>query len=456
MEAKGRFALGSVARVLGSVAVLVGVVGPTRADSQQGRADTALSLRAALEMAAARSPRLQAAREAAQSAVSAASAARRRLLPTLEVGAGYLYSPVQERRLIPRARLDGLAVDQIFNTHIGDVSGLLTIPLYQGGELRSRAHAAAAEAEGAAAGAELTEDGLLFLIAAKYYEVLQRDLSVRATEASVANLLETRRIVQQLVEVGRAAPVELFRVNTRLANVQLDLLRERNGVAKALAELETLVGVRLPEGSFVLTDTLAFVPVEVRLDTLVAKALAGRPEIKLAEAAVDRERARVGLAISEHVPHLALVAGLGGAWGDNAPAFQSDAFVSLRVAIPVFKPAVFSEVGAAQARRRAAEQELEQRRLDVALDVERAVLDAEEAAERVEVANASLTEAGEARRIEQLRFEQGRATINDVLDAEAELLRARLGLAAALAGHATAIAAVKRAVGIVSVEELLR
>lgn len=424
--------------------------------AQEAGPDTALSLRAALELAVQRSPAVKADREAARSAAFGASAARRRLLPTIEAGAGYLYAPVEERQLIPRASLADLRRDQIFNTHIADVGGLLVVPLYQGGELWGRARVAEAAAAGAAALADLTEDLVLFLTAAKYYEILQRELSVRATEASVANLLETRRIVQQLLEVGRAAPVELFRVNTRVANVQLDLLRERNGVAKALADLEALVGTRLPERDFVLTDTLGFVPAELGLDTLVARALARRPEVQLAEAAVARERARTSVAISQYVPHLALVGGLGGSVGDNAPGFREDAFVAVRLSIPIFKPSVFAEVSEAKAARRAAEQQLEQLTLDVAVDVERAVLDAQEAADRVEVARASLTEAEEARRIEQLRFEQGRATINDVLDAEAELLRAQLGLAAALAAHNTAIAAVKRAIGTVSVEEFFR
>lgn len=435
---------------------LIAALGAAPVQSQEIPADTLLSLRAALELAAAGNPRLQSARHAARSAAFGASAARRRLLPTFEAGAGYFYSPVEERRLIPRARLADLQMGQIFNTHIGDVGGLLTIPLYQGGELRSRARAAEAEAERVAAGAELTEDVVLFLTAAKYYEVLRRELSVRATEASVANLLETRRIVQQLVEVGRAAPVALFRVNTRLANVQLDLLRERNGVAKALADLEALVGVRLPDRDFVLSDTLGFLPAELGLDTLVARALMGRPEIAAAEAAVARERARSGIASSQYIPRLALVGGLGGAVGDNVSRFRSDAFVAVRLSVPIFRPAVPSEIGAARAALRAAEEQLEQLRLDIAVDVERAMLDAVEAADRVEVANASLAEAQEARRIEQLRFEQGRATINDVLDAEAELLRAQLGLAAALAAHNTAIAAVKRAIGAVSVEEFIR
>lgn len=440
-----------------SIAGLVALVFNAPATAQQeGRQDTLLSLAAALELTLEQSPALQAERAAATSAAFAASAARRLRVPTLQFSGGYLYSPVEDRRLIPRVSFADLSRDQIFNQHIADAGAQLIIPLFTGGELTRRAEVAEAVADGAEARARFAQDGLLFRTAAKYYEILQRRRSVRATEGSIASLLETRRIVQQKLDVGRAAPVELFRINTRLANVQLDLLSERNGLAKALADLEAFVGVRLPVRDYTLTDTLHLAPMQVDLDSLIQLALEVRPEMDAARAAVVREQARVGVATSQYLPRVAVVGSVSGNVGDNVGEIRGDAFAAVRVSLPIFKTSISAQANEARAARAAAQRRLEQLQLDIALDVERAVLDLREASDRVQVAQTSLAEAEEARRIEQLRFYQGRATINDVLDAEAELLRADLGLAAALAAHGRAVAAVRRAVGNLTPQNLAR
>ncbi|MBI2402704.1 MAG: TolC family protein [Gemmatimonadetes bacterium] len=417
-------------------------------------ADTVLSLRAALELALEHNPGLLAARAGAGAAAFGAAAAGRQRVPKLQLGASYMYTAAEDALMMPGVLLNGPGLDNIFNRHIGEGALTLTVPLYTGGELSKRARAADAAAEGAGAGARAAAAEVLFRVAAKYHDILRLQRAVSATEASIASLLETRRILQLKLEVGRAAPFEVMRVNTRLANTQLDLLRERNALQRSLTDLEALVGVRLPDREFVLADTLRFVPVELAADTLLQQALAQRPEFQAARAAVARERALIGVATSQYLPHVSLLGSLGGNVGSRDSDLGQHSFVAVRVAIPVFNSPLAAQANEARARLDAAEATLEQLRLEIALEVDRALLDLRAAADQVEVARTALSEAEEALRIEQLRFDQGRATVNDVLDANAELLRAQVGLAGATAAHSTATDAVHRAAGTISVRAL--
>ena len=82
-----------------------------------------------------------------------------------------------------------------------------------------------------------------------------------------------------------------------------------------------------------------------------------------------------------------------------------------------------------------------------ALDVQRAVLDLRAADPRVQAASRAVRQAEESLRVERQNFTLGRGTSNDLLLAEEALLRARTGLAAALADSQIARAALNLATG---------
>jgi outer membrane protein TolC len=79
--------------------------------------------------------------------------------------------------------------------------------------------------------------------------------------------------------------------------------------------------------------------------------------------------------------------------------------------------------------------------------VKDAFLDLGQAEERLTLARASLDQAREALRVEQIRYEAGMGTSADVLDAHAALLGAESLLAQALYDHAVARAGLDRAAG---------
>lgn len=100
-----------------------------------------------------------------------------------------------------------------------------------------------------------------------------------------------------------------------------------------------------------------------------------------------------------------------------------------------------------RARLAAAQQRLRQLELQIHLEVASALSDLASAAERVHATETSIAQARESLRIERQKYELGRGSIMDVLDAQSVLLQAETNQYRALAEHALARARLQWAEG---------
>ena len=85
--------------------------------------------------------------------------------------------------------------------------------------------------------------------------------------------------------------------------------------------------------------------------------------------------------------------------------------------------------------------------LQIRLDVTTAVSDLESSAERVRATENAIAQARESLRIEREKYDPGKGSITDVLDAQSALLDAQTSYYGALAEHNAAIAQLRLAVG---------
>jgi outer membrane protein TolC len=85
--------------------------------------------------------------------------------------------------------------------------------------------------------------------------------------------------------------------------------------------------------------------------------------------------------------------------------------------------------------------------LQVRLDVETAILNIGSSAQRVEATGKAIDQAEESLRIEREKYDLGRGSITDVLDAQSALLDSQTNYYRALADYSTASAQLKLAVG---------
>lgn len=415
--------------------------GPAAAQSQ----DPGWTLDDLVAVALDRNPGLAAARTATRAAREDVVAARGERLPRVDaVGLGE-YFPRRERLLIFRHgfRKD----DNPFENTVVNYGLEVTLPLYTSGRIEHGINLAQARARAARSRVRLTRNALIFNVASAYYTGLRIRQVIAAQEATLASLEETLRVARLQREVGRIAPVDMLRIQTRVSQAERDLAGARNARAQVIEVIKELINVPA-EVRVTLTGRLLQAATGVVLEDLRETALAERPDIVALRHELDAQREKVGLATARLGPKLDLFADYRGVTGIDDGTTKDDARLMLRFRVPLY------EGGSLRAARRGAMARLQEVELRLReaerralADVERAALDLKTAEPRIAAARRAVQFAQESLRVEREKFTQGRGTSNDLLLAEEALLKARTELAVALADSQIARAALNLAVG---------
>ena len=182
------------------------------------------------------------------------------------------------------------------------------------------------------------------------------------------------------------------------------------------------------------------------LSALLRTAQATRPELRASSARVSGAQLESGAIGSSYKPQInAFAMGDFGASGGNRNAGTTFGLVA---SIPVFTGGrKRASLDIADARRRQLESEREQLALEIAQSVQAAYLNLNAAEQNVTTARVALTAAREDYRVAQIRYQSGRSTIVDALDALASRTRAQSNLVQALFAYNVGRDTLLRAVG---------
>ena len=132
----------------------------------------------------------------------------------------------------------------------------------------------------------------------------------------------------------------------------------------------------------------------------------------------------------------------------DADSFVDVGQIGVRVDVPLFEGGRISgRIRAERAKLAAAQQRLRKLELQIRLDIETASLNATSAQERIQVTERTVAEAKESLRIEREKYDFGRGTIVDVLDAQSALLESQTSYYRALADYNIALAQLRLATG---------
>jgi outer membrane protein TolC len=249
-----------------------------------------------------------------------------------------------------------------------------------------------------------------------------------------------------MFKTGTSPRFDVLRADVQLAAAQERLATARNAVELMKASFNNVLG-RPTESPAVLKEIpREQIPVPDLTEGLEA-AIAARPELastqKQISLAVQKER----LARAGDLPTLSISSSY-----NRQPAtafsrnYRYDALFI--VSMPVFDSGL-SRHEAKQARqeRMAAQSLTEERRLRIELEVKQSLLNIEDARLRIDVTAKAVSQAEEALRIANLRYQTRLAPIIEVLDAEVALTQARNNEINAWFDYELANAQWRRAVG---------
>ena len=303
----------------------------------------------------------------------------------------------------------------------------LSVPLYAGGRLVAGDSLAEHNREAAEHGLRGAGQDLLFNVVAAHTKALHlRDLQESARARIKALETEEGHVAARLAQ-GRAAKLELIRLQTQLSQARHDLLAIEQGERDARSLLAVLLGESRELPSLAgLAVTKVSLPAS-RGEAL-ATAMRGRPELLRARALGEAASDKVDIAKGERLPQVNLVArtqeSAGGDWKG-----YSDAMIGVQVTIPLFDGSIRrNRLAQADLERRKSELLIEETANQLASEIERAWGAVTESRARQVVADQGEREAEEAQRIETARYQAGESTMTDLLGAEAALWSARVNL----------------------------
>ena len=265
-----------------------------------------------------------------------------------------------------------------------------------------------------------TDQEIVFRVVNSYYDVLLATKELEVGEQSLKTSQSIMDRSQSRFDSGLTVESDLLTAKVRMAARQQEVIRARNTLEVARAQLNTVMGMPL-DSSFQFAGGLAERMFSIpAMQDLEKQALVNRPDLKRIASEERAQRQSVSMARSSFGPRVNAFAG----WEMDNPTFVAGGggnnwLGGIEVQFDIFQG------GAKRAelsRQRALEEKvvaMKQAASDaVRLEVRRAYYETDANRQQIDVARAAIAQARESLRINQDRYDSGLTTITDLLSVE--------------------------------------
>ncbi|MFO0753777.1 MAG: TolC family protein [Thermodesulfovibrionales bacterium] len=415
------------------------------ATAESGTATYTLS--EAVSFALKNNPGVRASGKDIESSSHGIAVAKAERLPTLTLNSGvtrYRYpAPVTP---ISGSPLQGAAFPE-FEKTLYDAGVSFFISLYRGGRLDRGVRIAEISRAIAEDLYRADRQDLIYNVTSTYYKIAQLGKLLGAAEASVEQLAAHKRNVELFLKAGTAPRVDLLKAEAERAHAQQSAIAVRNSRESAYELLKALMGVEGREERISIVPDEEVSPVNSDRETSLARALSLRPDYRALLKRQERAEERVKFAEGRRLPHVYAVGEFSERSGEGF-SFKENWNFGVRLSLSLFDGGLIKEeAGREGVEREKLKEEERALRLAIIREVTDARLAVVDARERVEVAQRAIDSARETFRIESLKYEAGKGTGTDVIDAQAALLRAESDYYQAFYDMRTAGASLRKAVG---------
>jgi len=277
-----------------------------------------LTLEQALDSARTHNPDLLTQRNDSRTARAAVREARYSFLPSASVSTGVGYTAPGERRSgsftlassSPAVYSSSYALD--FNYSMSGAK------LMQPTLARAQRRATEQRIVG-------YEANVVSQVRQQYLASLQALEQAQQAERELVRTREHERLARARLEVGAGTPLDLRRAEVERGQAEVNVLQRRNTYQTELLVLGQAMGTPLDPNTR-LSSTFALFPPSWSVDSLVAMALAGNPNLLSARATAEAARTGVRAARSQYLPALGINVGYGGFMstvGNRDPLYQA-------------------------------------------------------------------------------------------------------------------------------------
>lgn len=359
---------------------------------------------------------LKAAEKNIAASMEVEKSARADLKPKLSGAASFQYTgnPMELTLDIPSIGLSKTVEGK--NLNYGGSLSILQ-PVYTGGRVLESIRMAQHQQALAGNQAKALNDAVCYQTDIQYWSAVARLEIVDVAEDfrnSIAALVKT---IKERVEVGLVDPQDLLMAEVKLNEAEYQLLQAQSNFETGRMALNSMIGVRLEQP----TELDAQIPIVVVSDSLWLSTGMGRPEIQMAYDKIRIAESTKKLNDSQFKPQFYV--GVEGSYSSPGYNFKKDLdpnyAVYAKVSVPIFEWGKRrSEKRVSSFRIGMAEDNLNKVVDQVELEVSVARKALSQAIERIRLSESSLAKAeeNEAKAVE--RYNEGKVSVVEVIDAQ--------------------------------------
>jgi len=304
----------------------------------------------------------------------------------------------------------------------------------------ARQRAAEAGLAGASVGLIETRLNLTSDVKVAFYDLLlaQRDLELAKNNLAIVE--DVRRVVSHRVRLGEAPQFDLIKAEVEVLKANQAVTRSENTVRVNRVILDTMTAGALGPSYSVNGDFLVF-PAGLDLNRLTARSMQEHPSIQRLSRSIDQADRTIEFERQNRVPNVSLNTSYTREYGREG--FD----IGLSVPTPLWYQRQGEIAGSLGAKRKE-EAELLRARNELMRQVNQYYQDAQTTAKLIEVLEKGLLkQAEEALRIAKFSFQQGAASLLEVLDAQRVQRQILFDYAQARFELSVALSRLERAVG---------
>lgn len=313
-------------------------------------------------------------------------------------------------------------------------------PLEWQGKRHARQQAADAGVAGASAALEETRLNLIAEVKVAFYQLLFAQRDAELAIQNLAMVEEVLRTVKARVAAGEATPFETMKATVEVQKAKKEVARVQNAFLVTKSRLDMLTAGALGK-QFSIQGDFESLRKELDLEALAARAAEQHPTLRRLTKLVEQAEFSAILERESRIPNVTVQGSYHREAGDES------VIAGLSIPLPLWYQRQ-GEIETALGAKHRAEAERLRAQNELAQAITQHVQDVRTANEQLQVFESGLLkQAEQTLRVARVSFQQGAASLLDVLDAQRVYRQTLLEYAQARADLSIALARLERAVG---------
>ncbi|HEV2325861.1 MAG TPA: TolC family protein [Terracidiphilus sp.] len=298
--------------------------------------------------------------------------------------------------------------------------------------------------------ARATQEDITLTVDQAFYRALTAQAVLKVMHQTVAERQATAEQVGAMTKANLRSQVDLSFAQVQLSQAQLMLLDARNEEHVAMADLNTVLGSEQDRQYTLLDQTPANPsPPPQSPEPLVQQAFKQRPDLAAANYNSTSAREYSKAERDLWMPTISALAAVGGT-PVRSDQIQSAWYgaAGANVSIPIFNGFLFNaREQEAKFRANAAQQQVRNLQDNIARDVRTAVLNAQDAFQRIGVTQEMLNQSNLALDLSQRRYQLGLSSIVELTQAQLAQTQAQIAVSDARYAYATSLSVLQYQLG---------